>query len=242
MQINTFYTFIYTFCAEKHIFQHNGIMPVAWYETVVVYLPACSYPRHLAHLAVEVFDGTRSVFTHHQASDAFVEGVASAVVVLHVVFRMVRIVGTRQTVVVGIGNHLTFLRHVHCLVLKDVNNPGVWACLCIFAHYGELLLLLEESFPFLIDRCTFVSLFFRGAFPFVLLIDRTRMLTSIQLYSMLVQYAEHRTSTTEAAGFPDFFNRVSSCIEVNDCLLSIHASFLGSGNWRELNNHSFLKF
>ena len=80
MQINTFYTFIYTFCAEKHIFQHNGIMPVAWYETVVVYLPACSYPRHLAHLAVEVFDGTRSVFTHHQASDAFVEGVASAVV------------------------------------------------------------------------------------------------------------------------------------------------------------------
>ena len=28
--------------------------------------------RHLTHLAVEVFDGTRSVLTHHQSSDAVV--------------------------------------------------------------------------------------------------------------------------------------------------------------------------
>ena len=114
MQIYTFYTFIYIFCAKKtHIFQHNGIIPVAWYEAVVVHLQAGSYLRHLAHLVVEVFDGTRSVLTHHQSSDAVVGGVASAVIILHVVFRMVGIADTRQTVVVvGIGNHLAFLRHV----------------------------------------------------------------------------------------------------------------------------------
>ena len=39
---------------------------------------------HLTHLAVEVFDGTRSVLTHHQSADTVVGGVASAVIILHV--------------------------------------------------------------------------------------------------------------------------------------------------------------
>ena len=78
---------LYIFFVQKtHIFQHNGIIPVAWYEAVVVHLQAGSYLRHLAHLVVEVFDGTRSVLTHHQSSDAVVGGVASAVIILHVVF------------------------------------------------------------------------------------------------------------------------------------------------------------
>ena len=38
--------------------------------------------RHLTHLAVEVFDGSRSVLTHHQSADAVVGGVASTVVIL----------------------------------------------------------------------------------------------------------------------------------------------------------------
>jgi nitrate reductase alpha subunit len=38
--------------------------------------------RDHTHLAVEVFDGTRSVLAHHQSSDAVVRGVASAVVIL----------------------------------------------------------------------------------------------------------------------------------------------------------------
>lgn len=121
MQINTFYTFIYTFCAEKHIFQHNGIMPVAWYETVVVYLPACSYPRHLAHLAVEVFDGTCSVLTEHQATDTVLRGVAATVVILHVVLRMIWVVDTRQTlIVVIVGDELAFLRKVGSLLGQHI--------------------------------------------------------------------------------------------------------------------------
>ena len=75
--------------------------------------------RHLTHLAVEVFDGSRSVLTHHQSADAVVGGVASTVIILHVVFRMVGITDTCQTViVVGIGNHLAFLRHV-CRLLGE---------------------------------------------------------------------------------------------------------------------------
>lgn len=40
--------------------------------------------RHLTHLAVEVFNGSRSVLSHHQSADAVVGGVASAVIILHV--------------------------------------------------------------------------------------------------------------------------------------------------------------
>lgn len=76
---------------------------------------------HLTHLAVEVFDGTRSVLTHHQSADTVVGGVASAIVIFDVVFRMVGITDTRQTViVVGIGDHLAFLRHVRRLLGEHV--------------------------------------------------------------------------------------------------------------------------
>ena len=60
---------------------------------------------HFAHLAVEVFYGTCSVLAQHQSSYAVLRGVASAVVVLHVVLRMVGIVDACQSVVViVIGN------------------------------------------------------------------------------------------------------------------------------------------
>lgn len=50
-------------------------------------------------------------------SNAVVGRVDAAVVILHVVFRMVGIVDTCQTVVVvGIGYHLTFFRHVSRLL------------------------------------------------------------------------------------------------------------------------------
>ena len=55
---------------------------------------------HLAHLAIEVFDGTCSVLTEHQATDTVLRGVAATVVILHVVLRMVWVVDTRQTLIV----------------------------------------------------------------------------------------------------------------------------------------------
>ena len=62
---------------------------------------------NFAHLAVEVLDGTRSVLTEHQATDAVLRGVASAVVILHVVLRVVGIVDASQPVIiVVVGNGL----------------------------------------------------------------------------------------------------------------------------------------
>ncbi len=87
----------------------------------------------------------------------------------------------------------------------------------------------------------FVSLIFRRTFSFVLLLDRTRMLFSIQLYSVFVQDSEHGTSTTETAGFPYFIDWMTGCIEVNDCFLSIHTPLFRRWDWRELHYHSFLK-
>ena len=60
-----------------------------------------------AHLAVEVLDGTRSVLTEHQATDAVLRGVASAVVILHIVLLVVGIVDARQPmIIVVVGNGL----------------------------------------------------------------------------------------------------------------------------------------
>ncbi len=53
-----------------------------------------------AHLAIEVFNGTCSVLTEHQATDTVLRGVAAIVVILHVVLRMVWVVDTRQTLIV----------------------------------------------------------------------------------------------------------------------------------------------
>ena len=74
-----------------------------------------------AHLAVEVLDGSRSVLTEHQTTDAVLRGVASAVVILHVVLRVVGIVDARQPVIiVVVGDGLAFLGKVGCLLGQHI--------------------------------------------------------------------------------------------------------------------------
>ena len=88
-----------------------------------------------AHLAVEVLDGTRSVLTEHQATDAVLRGVASAVVILHVVLRVVGIVDARQPVIIVIvSDELACLGKIGCLL-------GQYIAECIMLeliHTGRL--------------------------------------------------------------------------------------------------------
>ena len=73
------------------------------------------------HLAIEVFDGTCSVLTEHQATDTVLRGVATTVVILHVVLRMVWVVDTRQTlIVVIVGDELSFLGKVGSLLCQHI--------------------------------------------------------------------------------------------------------------------------
>ena len=75
----------------------------------------------LAHLAVEVFYRACSILAHHQTTDAVVGGVATAIVILDIVFGVVWIADTCQTVVVvGVGYHLSFLSHVRRLLCQDI--------------------------------------------------------------------------------------------------------------------------
>ena len=76
---------------------------------------------HLAHLAIEVFNGTCSVLTEHQSTDTVLRGVATTVVILHVVLRMIWVVDTRQTlIVVIVGYELAFLRKVGSLLGQHI--------------------------------------------------------------------------------------------------------------------------
>ena len=69
------------------------------------------------HLAIEVFNGTCSVLTEHQSTDTVLRGVATTIVILHVVLRVVRIVDACQTlIVVVIGDELAFLGKVGSLL------------------------------------------------------------------------------------------------------------------------------
>ena len=73
------------------------------------------------HFAIEVFNGTCSVLTEHEATDTVLRGVATTVVILHVVLRMIWVVDTRQTlIVVIIGDELTFLGKVGSLLCKHI--------------------------------------------------------------------------------------------------------------------------
>ncbi len=56
--------------------------------------------QDLTHLAVVILDGTAAVLTKHQSADTVVRRVDTTVMVLHVIFRMVGIVDSRQTTVV----------------------------------------------------------------------------------------------------------------------------------------------
>ena len=76
---------------------------------------------HLAHLAIEILNGTCSVLTEHQATDTVLRGVAATVVILHVVLRMVWVVDTRQTlIVVIVSNELSFLGKVGSLLCQHI--------------------------------------------------------------------------------------------------------------------------
>ena len=73
------------------------------------------------HLAIEVFNGTCSVLTEHQATDTVLRGVATTIVILHVVLRMIWVVDTRQTlIVVIVGDELAFLRKVGSLLGQHI--------------------------------------------------------------------------------------------------------------------------
>ena len=43
--------------------------------------------RHLAHLAIEILNGTRSVLTEHQSANTVLRSVAATIVILHVILR-----------------------------------------------------------------------------------------------------------------------------------------------------------
>ena len=77
--------------------------------------------RHLAHLAIEILNGTRSVLTEHQSADTVLRGVATTIIILHVVLRMVWVVDTRQTlIVVIVSNELSFLGKVGSLLGQHI--------------------------------------------------------------------------------------------------------------------------
>ena len=77
--------------------------------------------RHLAHLAIEILNGTCSILTEHQATDTVLRSVATTIVILHVVLRMVWVVDTRQTlIVVIVGDELAFLCKVGSLLGQHI--------------------------------------------------------------------------------------------------------------------------
>ena len=47
------------------------------------------------------------------------------------------------------------------------------------------------------------------------------MITTVQLDTMLVKYAEHRASASEIAGSPYFINGMTCNIQVDDSLFSV---------------------
>lgn len=52
------------------------------------------------------------------------------------------------------------------------------------------------------------------------------MFSSVELYSVFVQYAENGAAAMESACFPDVINRMTGIIEVDDCLLTLDTSLL----------------
>ena len=76
---------------------------------------------YFTHLAIEVFNGTRSVLTEHQSANTVLRSVATTIVILHVVLRMVWVVDTCQTlIVVIVSDELAFLRKVGSLLGQHI--------------------------------------------------------------------------------------------------------------------------
>ena len=93
-----------------------------------------------AHLAIEVFNGTCSVLAEHQPTDTVLRGIATTIVILHVVLRVVRIVDTRQTlIVIIVGDELSFLGKVGSLLSLHIAERIISeACdaACRMVHLG----------------------------------------------------------------------------------------------------------
>ena len=73
-------------------------------------------------------------------------------------------------------------------------------------------------------------------------LDRSGVVASIQLDSVLVENAEYGTSASESAGSPDFIYRMSGNIEVLYSLLSVELLRLAGRNRRQGHNHLLLQF
>ena len=72
-------------------------------------------------------------------------------------------------------------------------------------------------------------------------LDRSGMIASVELDSVLVEYAEYGTSASESAGSPDFIYRMSGNIEVHYSLFSVELLRLGGRNRRQRHNHLLLQ-
>ena len=130
---------LFTLTAGLHRAFTVGIIPVVGHEAVVIgsrqavlLVPAelalgCGRIQHailldaacidIDQVAVEVLDGSRSVLTEHQAADAVLRGVAPAVIILHVILRVVGLVDARQSVIiVVVSDGLAFLGKVGRLI------------------------------------------------------------------------------------------------------------------------------
>lgn len=68
-------------------------------------------------------------------------------------------------------------------------------------------------------------------------LDRSGVVASIQLDSVLVENAEYGTSASESAGSPDFIYRMSGNIEVLYSLFSVELLRLAGRNRRQRTNH-----
>lgn len=72
-------------------------------------------------------------------------------------------------------------------------------------------------------------------------LDRSGVIASVELDSVLVENAENGTSTSKSAGSPDFIYRMSCNIEVHNSLLSIELLHLAGRNRRQRYNHLLLQ-
>ena len=92
--------------------------------------------QYLTHLAVVVLDSATAVLTKHQSADTVVRRVDTTVMVLHVIFRMVGIVDSRQTsVIVLVIDGLALLFEIGCLLGEHIAQSIVGEAItcCVYS-------------------------------------------------------------------------------------------------------------
>lgn len=92
--------------------------------------------QDLTHFTVVILDSTTAVLTKHQSADTVVRRVDTTVMVLHVIFRMVRIVDCCQTtVIVLVIDGLALLFEVGCLLRHHVTQSIVGEAItcCVYS-------------------------------------------------------------------------------------------------------------